>query len=129
MDSGSLKSIASASYPAAAGAVLPGVPQSVTLQAAAVASPALTELPKVNVGEHFKHLERAAETAAQDIQRFIASMQRQVNVSRDSETGYIVVRIVDPESGQTIRSLPPDELLRIARSFEVLGSVMVNQKA
>jgi len=125
MDTGSLKSIAKASFPATpAGAASPAAAQD-----ASGASPALTDLPKVNVEGHFKHLERAAATAAQDIQRFIVSMQRQVNVSRDSETGYIVVRIVDPESGQTIRSLPPDELLRIARSFEVLGSVMVNQKA
>ncbi|NDC10506.1 MAG: hypothetical protein EBZ75_14440 [Oxalobacteraceae bacterium] len=129
MDTGSLKSIATASFPATAAVVPAGAASPAAAQDASGASPTLTDLPKVNVEEHFKHLERAAATAAQDIQRFIASMQRQVNVSRDSETGYIVVRIVDPESGQTIRSLPPDELLRIARSFEVLGSVMVNQKA
>jgi uncharacterized FlaG/YvyC family protein len=37
--------------------------------------------------------------------------------------------LVDPQTGAVIRSLPPDELLRIARSFEVLGSTMVNQRA
>jgi len=50
-------------------------------------------------------------------------------LSKDSVTGYIIVQLIDPATGQLIRTLPSDELLRIARSFEVLGSVMVNQRA
>ena len=56
-------------------------------------------------------------------------MERQVNVSKDPLTGYIAVQIVNPATGEVIRTLPSDELMRIARSFEQLGSVMVNQKA
>jgi uncharacterized FlaG/YvyC family protein len=41
----------------------------------------------------------------------------------------MVVQLVDPASGEVIRTLPSEELLRIARTFEMLGSVMVNQKA
>ena len=85
--------------------------------------------PSASVHEHNREVQQAAESAAADIQRFISSMQRQVRLSKDSVTGYIVVQLIDPQSGQLIRSLPSDELLRIARSFEVLGSVMVNQRA
>jgi len=56
-------------------------------------------------------------------------MARQVKLSKDPISGHIVVQLIDPATGQLIRSLPSDELLRIARSFETLGSVMVNQRA
>lgn len=85
--------------------------------------------PAGSVHEFNKDVEVAAQHAAENIQRFISSMNRQVRLSKDSVTGYIIVQLIDPATGQLIRTLPSDELLRIARSFEVLGSVMVNQRA
>ena len=85
--------------------------------------------PDINLQEVTRPSREATEVAARQIQRFVSSMQRQVNVSKDELTGYISVQIVNPETGEVIRTLPSDELLRIARSFEQLGSTMVNQKA
>jgi flagellar protein FlaG len=82
-----------------------------------------------SVQEVTKPSRDAAEVTAQQIQRFVTSMQRQLNVSKDDVTGYISVQIVNPDTGEVIRTLPTDELLRIARSFEQLGSTMVHQKA
>jgi flagellar protein FlaG len=65
----------------------------------------------------------------EDIQHFISSQQRSVRISKDESSGHMVVQLVDPASGEVIRTLPSEELLRIARTFEMLGSVMVNQKA
>jgi len=83
----------------------------------------------VEVHDYAVELQRTTEAAAKDIQKFISSMQRNVKLEKDETTGYYVVQLVDPQSGEVIRSLPPDELLRIARSFEILGSKMVNQRA
>lgn len=85
--------------------------------------------PTASIHEHNKDVQVAAEKAMADIQRFISSMSRQVKLSKDPVSGHIVVQLIDPATGQLIRSLPSDELLRIARSFETLGSVMVNQRA
>ena len=90
------------------------------------------ELPaqrETNLKEVTQPAREATEVAARQIQRFVSSMQRQVNVSKDELTGYISVQIINPETGEVIRTLPSDELLRIARSFEQLGSTMVHQKA
>jgi flagellar protein FlaG len=83
----------------------------------------------LNLTEVTKPNREAIEVAARQIQHFVSSMERQVNVSKDPLTGYIAVQIVNPATGEVIRTLPSDELMRIARSFEQLGSVMVNQKA
>ena len=85
--------------------------------------------PKASIHEFGQDVKQVAEAAMADIQHFISSQQRSVRVSKDESSGYMVVQLVDPESGEVIRTLPSEELLRIARTFEMLGSVMVNQKA
>ena len=84
---------------------------------------------KASIHEFGQDVKQAAEAAMEDIQHFISSQQRSVRVSKDESSGYMVVQLVDPDSGDVIRTLPSEELLRIARTFEMLGSVMVNQKA
>lgn len=84
---------------------------------------------KASIHEFGQDVKQAAEAAMEDIQHYISSQQRSVRVSKDESSGYMVVQLVDPASGEVIRTLPSEELLRIARTFEMLGSVMVNQKA
>ena len=85
--------------------------------------------PQASIHEFSKDVKQAAEKAMEDIQHFISSQQRSVRISKDESSGHMVVQLVDPTSGEVIRTLPSEELLRIARTFEMLGSVMVNQKA
>jgi len=91
-----------------------------------VSAPSKTES---NLKEVTKPSREAVESAAKQIQHFVSSMQRQVGISKDDVTGYIKVQIINPDSGEVIRTLPSDELIRIAHSFEQLGNVMVHQKA
>ena len=85
--------------------------------------------PSASIHEFSQDVKQVAEAAMVDIQHFISSQQRSVKVSKDESSGYMVVQLVDPASGEVIRTLPSEELLRIARTFEMLGSVMVNQRA
>jgi flagellar protein FlaG len=85
--------------------------------------------PQASIHEFGKDVKQAAEKAMEDIQHFISSQQRSVRISKDEASGHMIVQLVDPASGEVIRTLPSEELLRIARTFEMLGSVMVNQKA
>jgi len=82
-----------------------------------------------SISETTKPTREAIEVAAQQIQHFVSSMERQVHIAKDDLTGYISVQIINPSTGEVIRTLPSDELMRIARSFEQLGNVMVHQKA
>lgn len=94
-----------------------------------VAAPEAIANPNLNIDKVTEPTREAIEVAAQQIQHFLTSMERQVQITRDSATGYISVKIINPSSGEVIRTLPSEELLRIARSFAQLGNVMVDQKA
>jgi flagellar protein FlaG len=100
------------------------------MDAEAVAQIARVPLhPQASIHEFNQDVKQAADQAAQDIQQFIASQQRSVRISKDEVSGHMVVQLIDPSSGQVIRTLPNEELLRLARTFQTLGSVMVNQRA
>jgi len=97
--------------------------------AKAVSKVASVPLPKTNVKESSQEMRDAAETAMKDIQHFISSQARSVRITKDETTGHMIVQLVDPDSGDVIRTLPSEELLRLARSFEMLGNKMVHQVA
>ena len=69
------------------------------------------------------------EVAAKQIDSLVKKMGRSLNFSVDDATGRSVVRVVDPETNEVIRQLPPEETLKIAKSLEYVSSVLVQQKA
>ena len=97
--------------------------------AKAVSKVASVPLPKTNVKESSQEVRDAAETAMKDIQHFISSQARSVRISKDETSGHMIVQLVDPDTGEVIRTLPSEELLCLARSFEMLGNKMVHQVA
>ena len=97
--------------------------------AKAVSKVASVPLPKTNVKESSQEVRDAADTAMKDIQHFISSQASSVRISKDETSGHMVVQLVDPDTGEVIRTLPSEELLRLARSFEMLGNKMVHQVA
>ena len=109
--------------------VKPLVEATQTSDATAVSKVASVPLPKTNVKESSQDLRDAAETAMKDIQHFISSQASSVRISKDQTSGHMVVQLVDPGTGEVIRTLPSEELLRLARSFEMLGNKMVHQVA
>ena len=100
-----------------------------TSDANVVSKVASVPLPKTNVRESSQEVRDAAETAMRDIQHFISSQARSVRISKDETSGHMIVQLVDPDTGEVIRTLPSEELLRLARSFEMLGNKMVHQVA
>ena len=100
-----------------------------TSDSKAVSKVASVPLPKTNVRESSQEVRDAAETAMKDIQHFISSQASSVRISKDDTSGHMVVQLVDPDTGEVIRTLPSEELLRLARSFEMLGNKMVHQVA
>ena len=67
--------------------------------------------------------------AAADLQQFVQSMGRNLSFSIDESSGYHVVRVVNPNTGELVRQLPSEELLKISRDFQRLNNVLISQRA
>jgi flagellar protein FlaG len=57
------------------------------------------------------------------------SMGRNLNISVDGNTGYHVVTVSNPATGEVIRQMPSPELLKIAQSLPKYSGLMLNTKA
>jgi flagellar protein FlaG len=94
-----------------------------------VSQVASTIIKPSNVDASSQPTREVVAKAAAEIQQFVQSMGRNLSFSVDETTGYNVVRVVNPSTGELVRQLPSEELLKIARDFQRLNNVLVSQKA
>jgi flagellar protein FlaG len=94
-----------------------------------VAQVASTEIKASGVNEAAQPTREVVAKAAAQIQEFVHSMGRNLNFSIDETSGYHVVRVVNPDTGELVRQLPSEELLKISRDFQRLNNALVSQRA
>jgi flagellar protein FlaG len=82
-----------------------------------------------NVVQASKPTQEVVAQAAQQLQNFVSSMGRNLSFSVDQTTGFHVVTVVNPNTGEVIRQLPSKELLEIAKTMSQLKNALVSQKA
>jgi flagellar protein FlaG len=95
-------------------------------EAAATAAKARAE---VNMEQYARASKEVMQVAAQQIQGYLKDSGRNLNVTLDESTGKYVARVVNPETGEVVRSLPSEETLRIARNIDQMRGMLVNQRA
>ena len=76
-------------------------------------------------------LEPAAALAAalDTIARFLREAGRELSFSVDATSGRTVITVRDPATGQLIRQMPSEEMLRIARHLDRHGAALVREQA
>jgi len=93
-----------------------------------VAAAASAEFKPSNVNQVTQPSRETVAKAAEQMQKFVSTMGRNLNFSIDGETGHHIVRVTNPATGEVVRQLPSEEMLRIAHSLTQI-SALVNQKA
>ena len=96
--------------------------------AAVVAAAASAEFKPSNVNQVMQPTRETVARAAEQMQQFVSSMGRNLNFSIDSESGYHIVRVTNPATGELVRQMPSEEMLRLSHSLTQI-SALVNQKA
>ena len=94
-----------------------------------VAKVAATVIKPSSVDVTSQPTKEVVAKAAADLQNFVQSMGRNLSFSVDETTGYHVVRVVNPNTGELVRQLPSEELLKVARDFQRLNNALVSQRA
>ena len=93
-----------------------------------VAAAASAEFRPSNINQVMQPTRETVARAAEQMQKFVSTMGRDLNFSVDGETGHHIVRVTDPATGEVVRQLPSDEMIRLAHSLTQI-SALVNQKA
>lgn len=67
--------------------------------------------------------------AVERIRTQVQSLQRNLDFSVDDSTGQVVVRVVDGDSGETVRQIPSEDILRLAERLDEMRSLLFEAKA
>lgn len=77
------------------------------------------------------------EPSAQQLDQAVKKVREQVQIkapnelvfSIDQESGRAIVSIIDQKTGETIRQVPPKEMLEISQSIEKMQGLLLREKA
>jgi flagellar protein FlaG len=55
------------------------------------------------------------EGALEDMTKYFQNVRRELDIRVDDDTGVTVIKVMDTETHEVIRQIPPEELLELAR--------------
>ncbi|RQW28676.1 flagellar protein FlaG [Rhodobacteraceae bacterium CH30] len=73
--------------------------------------------------------QRDLNSALEKVSKLVSAYSRELKFSQDEETGINVVKVIDTASGDVIRQMPSEEMLKIAQSLDKIVGVLFQDKA
>ena len=63
------------------------------------------------------------EQAVEDINDYLQSVGRDLSFAVDEDSGRTIITVIDSETQEVVRQIPPEELLNLALNLQDLGGV------
>ena len=86
-------------------------------------APQAADAPSVNI--EAGDLEKAVEKVCEVFQQVEPRLQFEI----DPELHRVIVKVMNGESGEVIRQIPPQEVLDLARNFQASTGLLLKQQA
>jgi flagellar protein FlaG len=67
------------------------------------------------------------EQAVKQIQDFLANSSRRLHFQIDDATGRTIIRVTNPETGEVVRQIPAEEVLRMSAAIRSGGFHMISE--
>ncbi|CUS78319.1 flagellar protein FlaG [Candidatus Kryptonium thompsonii] len=89
---------------------------------------------KITMGEEIVNGDKVSLSAEEiegiikELNQFIQIFNTKIAFEIDKETKKTILRIVDVETNEVIRQIPPEELLKISRRISELLGLIINEK-
>ena len=90
---------------------------------ALVVAPVKDEQKQDSVSERDK-----LKMAVQEIEKFVQSVKRNLEFSIDEPSGKVIVKVIASESGEVVRQIPNEEVLKLANSLNDASSLLFSAK-
>jgi flagellar protein FlaG len=72
--------------------------------------------------------DKEVEKAVVKLNDFAQSVSRQLQFSVDEESGKTIVKVIDAETGETIRDIPPEEIIRMQNRLREASERFLNKE-
>jgi flagellar protein FlaG len=73
--------------------------------------------------------ERDLERLVEELSDLVQSVRRELKFSVDEESGRTVIRVIDSDTGETIRQIPPEEVLTLLGRFRDQQASLIREQA
>lgn len=83
---------------------------------------------KVNAEKEQKKKVEEVENAVKVLNESLKSLDIKREFMVDKELGRVVVRLIDKENGDTIKQLPTEEALKLARNIKEMVGLMLDER-
>ena len=70
----------------------------------------------------------SAEKIAEAIQHFVSTMDVKLNFEVHDDTGTVMVRVINQESGEVIREIPPSQVLDLAAKIDKMVGALFDTR-
>lgn len=112
------------SYPAAKSATL--VVEK-TLEQPRVSTASVAEFEEQSKGQETN--QGKLNTAVREIEKFVQSVKRNLEFSIDEASGKVIVKVIASDSGEVVRQIPNEEILKLANSLNDASSLLFSAEA
>ena len=84
--------------------------------------------------DSFKNLDKKVQNeiiqkSIEDLNKKMSMLNSQLKIEIDKDTRIQVVKIIDKETKEVIKQLPPDVILKIAKYIDEVTGLLFNEKA
>jgi flagellar protein FlaG len=110
----------------------PAAKQMTPVAEMAAEKPLVDAVPVASVKDEPKHAVNERDKlkmAVQEIEKFVQSVKRNLAFSIDEPSGKVVVKVIASDSGEVIRQIPNEEVLKLANSLNGASSLLFRAKA
>lgn len=60
---------------------------------------------------------------------FVQNIKREINFSLSEHTGKVVITVVNPDSEEIVREIPPEELQKLAKKLQENSAILFDDEA
>jgi flagellar protein FlaG len=79
--------------------------------------------------EHAEHTRQTVREALDKLQKLARDNSTKLDISVDSETGIYVIRVLDAQTGELIREVPPREVLNAVSIILRVAGIHIDRVA
>lgn len=71
----------------------------------------------------------ALNKTVDELNDYVQNLHREIQFSVDSDSNTTIIKVIDATTGEVIRQLPPDEMMRLVDRLDELEGLLVREKA
>lgn len=72
--------------------------------------------------------QKELEEVVDDLNDYTQMVQRQLEFSVDQDSGKTIIRVIDAETGETIRDIPPEEIINMQKQLKEMSEQMFSRE-